>query len=116
MPSNKRIRRPRSRTARELVAETAPANAADLKRQVHRLEVEIAATGRLALESRRNAPGIWIPPASGAKSAVSRQSLTFAQMRKRRARRLMQTGMFVTSTCLLGGAAAWLYRFWQVMQ
>ena len=107
MPSNKRIRRKPARSTRELVAETAPApkRAADLRKAVHRLEVEIATAGRLASESRGGSSTRQL-------GYASQQRLTHAQARQRRARWMMQAAMFLTSTCLLAGAGAWLYRFW----
>ena len=105
MPSNKRIRKS-PRTAKSLAATTKPAplKADDLKRAVHRLEVEIVSARRLGHEE------LWhdSSPARGA-----RQRLTHAQARRRRARWMMQVATFLTSTCLLAGAGAWLYRFWQ---
>lgn len=116
MSANKRIRKPQSRTARSLVAETptAPLRTGDLKKAVHRLEVEIAAAGRIASERRKR--GLGSAPVSGsARGYAVQQRLTYAQARKRRTRWLMQAAMFLTSTSLVAGAGAWLYRLWQEM-
>jgi hypothetical protein len=112
MPANKRIRKS-PRTAKSLVAETKPAplKADDLKRAVHRLEVEIVSARRLADGETSHARSSSTP-VRGRGYGVQ-QRLTHAQARRRRARWMMQAGMFLTSTCLLAGAGAWLYRFWQ---
>ena len=115
MSANKRIRKSPDRTARALVAETksAPRRADDLKKEVHRLEVEIATAGRVASERRHG--GSFSASSARAKGYGVQQRLTYSQARKRRARWVMQVAMFLTSTCLLAGAGAWLYRFWQEM-
>jgi hypothetical protein len=116
MPANKRIRKSPARTTKALVAETtaAPLRASDLKKAVHRLEVEIASAGRIASEHRHRGTSALSSPAR-AKGYGVQQRLTHAQTRKRRARWLMQTAMFLTSTCLVAGAGAWLFRLWQEM-
>lgn len=114
MPANKRIRKSPARTSKALVAETRPGplRADDLKKAVHRLEVEIVSAGHAASKQRHR--GASVPLSSSrAKGYGVQQRLTHAQARKRRARWLMQTAMFLTSTCLVAGAGAWLYRFWQ---
>lgn len=110
MSANKRIRRAAPRTARDLVVETPPVpmRAHDLKKAVHRLEVEIAT----AAIGRRN-PGYDLPPLFSRPKSRSPQKLTYVQARRRRTRWMMQAAMFLTTTCLLAGAAAALYRFWQ---
>src|SRR4051812_1716292 len=113
MSANKRIRKS-PRTAKSLVAETrtAPLKHDDLRKAVHRLEVEIVSARRLADGHHGRDPG----PSQvmkGSRSYGVQQRLTHAQARRRRARWMMQVGMFLTSTCLLAGAGAWLYRFWQ---
>ena len=114
MPSNKRIRKSPARTTKALVAETKPVpmRADDLKKAMHRLEVEIVAAGRDASE-RRHRDGSFSPSSTHAKGYGVQQRLTYAQARERRSRWVMQAAMFLTSTCLLAGAGAWLYRFWQ---
>lgn len=115
MPANKRIKRPRVRTARELVVESQPRSAADLKREVHRLEVEIAASHRLGAEHQLRHRDT-LPPSDHlrrGRSYAVQQRLTYGQSRLRRARLAMQAAMFLVSASLLAGAAAWLYRFWQ---
>src|SRR5690349_17356436 len=104
MPSNKLLKKSRSRTVQDLVSESKPAppSAADLRKQVHRLEVEIAATSRLAAQ-RRMRDGEVLPPPEpmrhSRKSYAVQQRLTHAQARRRRTRRLMQAAMFLVSTC-----------------
>lgn len=114
MPANKRIRKSSSRSAKELVAETKPVpmRPDELKRAMHRLEVEIVAAGR-DVSARRQRGGTFSQPSARAKGYGVQQRLTYAQARERRSRFALQAAMFLTSTCLLAGAVAWLYRFWQ---
>lgn len=112
MSANKRIKRAPSRSAKSLIGETAPRRALDLKQQVHRLEVEIAAAAHHSAEYKQQRGG-YSYRGSHAKSVGVQQRLTHSQARKRQTRWIMQVAMFFTSTCLLAGAGAWLYRFWQ---
>jgi hypothetical protein len=113
MPANKRIRKSSARTTKDLVAQTKPVpmRADELKKAMHRLEVEIVAAGHAASERRHG--GAFSQSSARAKGCGVQQRLTYAQARERRSRFALQAAMFLTSTCLVAGAGAWLYRFWQ---
>lgn len=112
MPANKRIKKSPARSAKALIGETAPRRAFELKKEVHRLEVEIATAAHHAAEYRRQPGGFSSRPAQARGYGVQ-QRLTHSQTRKHQTRWAMQVAMFLTSTCLLAGAGAWLFRFWQ---
>lgn len=112
MPANKRIRRSSARTTKDLVAETKPMKVDDLKKAMHRLEVEIVAAGRAASE-RRQREGASSLTSGRSKGYGVQQRLTYAQERERRSRFALHAAMFLTTTCLVAGAGAWLYRLWQ---
>ena len=124
MADNRRISRSRSNTAKDLARaekaaptpRNAQARARELASEVHRLEVEIVATTRLAREHRvRNADTL---PALDRRSSSARgiAALTLAQKRSRRHRFYLQTAQFAITSCLLAGAAAWLFKLWQSLQ
>jgi hypothetical protein len=111
---NKRISRARGRTARELVNETAPPaprTPEDIAREIHRIELQIAATSRVARESKLRR-GDSLPPLERSRRTLRPVGLTLAQARSRRARLFLQAAVFVTSLVLLAGAAAWVYKMW----
>ena len=111
MSANKRIRKSPARNAKDLIGETAPRRALDLKKEVHRLEVEIAAAANFAADHRQHR-GAYSPKSAQARGYGVQPRLIRSQARKHQARWVMQVAMFLTSTCLLAGAGAWLYRFW----
>lgn len=114
MPSNKRIRKSSARSTKDLVAQTKPVplRADQLRKAMHRLEVEIVAAGRDVSE-RRQRGGTSSQSSARSGGYGVQQRLTYAQARERRSRFALQAAMFLTSTCLVAGAGAWLYRFWQ---
>lgn len=123
MADNKRIRRPRARSAKDLTNAgkiapshvTAKARARQLAEEVRRLEVAIVATDRLAREHRvRNANML---PALDRGSRPSRlTALTHAQKRSRRRRLYLQAAQFAVTSSLVAGAGAWLFKLWQSLQ
>jgi hypothetical protein len=123
MSDNKRIRRSRSRTAKDLANSvkiapahlTAKARARHLADEVRRLEVAIVATNRLAREHRVRNANI-LPPLERAKSSRGFSALTHAQKRSRRHRFYLQVAQFAVSSSLVLGAGAWLYKLWQSLQ
>lgn len=118
MAANKRLRS-RSRTVRELVNEpkTAPrsqsakARARDLASEIHRLEVEIVATNRLAREHRARTRDM-LPALERGHRPTGFAALTHSQKRTRRHRFYLQAAQFAVTSCLVMGAGAWLYKFW----
>jgi hypothetical protein len=123
MAGNKRISSSRSRSAKDLANEgkpiasrlTAEARARQLANEVHRLEVEIVASQRLAREHRaRNVNILPAPERSGRPRGFA--SLTHAQKRSRRHRFYLQGAQFLVTTCLVAGAGAWLYKLWLSLQ
>ena len=116
MPAgNKRIRRP-SRSARELIAETSPAPAPrtsqDLAREIHRVELQIAATRRMEFESKLRRGDSLPPPDHSRGRAMRPVGLTHVQARRERGRVFLQAAMFVTTLILLAGAGAGIYKMW----
>ena len=110
MPGNKRIRRSSDRTAKSLAKETPILSASDLKREVHRLEVAIAAVPR----EMRGSSNMLPPPESmrRGRSGGSAARLTYAQAQKRRQQLWLGFAQFVVSAVLLAGATAWIYKLW----
>ena len=115
MAGNKRIRRSSARTAKALAQETPILNPRDLKKQVHRLEVEIAATPRMSLEHLKKFGDMLPPPDSMRRRTpiASAARLTHAQALKRRQQLWLGFAQFLVSSVLLAGAAAWVYKLWQ---
>ncbi len=115
MAGNKRIRRTNDRSAKSLAKETPILSASDLKRQVHRLEVAIAAAPREFEEQRRRSSHTMPPPDSmrHGKASASAARLTHAQALKRRQQLWLGFAQFLVSAVLLAGAAAWIYQLWQ---
>ncbi len=111
MSANKRIKKSSSRSAKDLIGETAPRRVLDLKQQVHRLEVEIATAAHYAAAHKQHRGG-FSSKSAHTKGYGVQQRFTHSQARKHQARWVMQVAMFLTSTCLLAGAGAWLYRLW----
>jgi hypothetical protein len=123
MPGNKRMPRSRARSARDLANEgkaapsrrlTAQERARQLANEVHRLEVEIVATQRMAREHR--ARNVNTLPAPERQSGPRSFALTHSQKRSRRYRFYLQSAQFLITACLVAGAGAWLYKLWQSVQ
>ena len=115
--TNRRISRPRSRTAKALAkSEPAPKSVQELTKMVNRLEVDIAATSRLAFEEKRRR-GDTLPPPEGmmrrARPIAKQTRLMYQQERSRRRKQMLQAAMFLTTLVLFAGAAAWVYKLWQ---
>lgn len=120
MPTNKRIRKPSSKTVTSLLDESAPRRPKTLREQslelenkVRRLEVEIAATTRMAHESRIRNRDVLPPPETirgGTGHAKAR--LSFAQSRTKRRALAFQFTEFTITLLLFVGACAWLYQWW----
>jgi len=118
MATNKRIRSS-SRSARDLVnepktaprAQTAKARARDLASEIHRLEVEIVATQRLAREHRTRTRDM-LPALDRGPAPRGFGALTHSQKRTRRHRFYLQAAQFAVTSCLVVGAGAWLYKLW----
>lgn len=115
MAGNKRISRSSDRTAKSLAKETPILSASDLKRQVHRLEVAIAAEPRMRDEYRQKSSNTLPPPDSmrRSKPLASAARLTHAQALKRRQQLWLGFAQFIVSAVLLAGAAAWIFKLWQ---
>jgi hypothetical protein len=115
MAGNKRIRRTSDRTAKSLAKETPVLSPSELKKQVHRLEVAIAAAPRELEEHRRKWSHTLPPPDSmrRGKPVASAARLTHAQALKRRQQLWLGFAQFLVSAVLLAGAAAWLFKLWQ---
>lgn len=123
MATNKRISS-RSQSARDLVnepklaprAKTAKTKARDLASEIHRLEVEIVATQRLAREHRVRNHNM-LPALERDRGPARRgfSALTHAQKRTRRHRFYLQAAQFAVTSCLVVGAGAWLYKLWQTV-
>ncbi len=90
------------------------ARARKLADEVHRLEVEIVATQRMAHEHR--ARNVNTLPAPERQSGPRSFALTHSQKRSRRYRFYLQGAQFLVTACLVAGAGAWLYKLWQSMQ
>lgn len=114
MPGNKRVRRTNDRSARSLAQETPVLSASDLKRKVHRLEVDIAAAPRMLEEHRRKYSNMLPPPDTmhRGKPLMSAARLTHAQALQRRQQLWLGFAQFIVSAVLLAGAAAWVYKLW----
>ncbi len=125
MSGNKRIRRPQPelRGTLQESLQAAPPKAKkslkdqtrDLQSQVHRLEVEIAATSRIVREDKMRTRDYLSPPerlAAGARSK-GKSRLTYAQAREKRNRFYMQGLEFFVTGILLVGACAALYSWWK---
>ena len=120
MATNKRIRS-RSRSARELAnepklaprAQSGRDRARNLASEIHRLEVEIVATQRLAREHRARNHNM-LPALDRERSSAPRGfgALTHSQKRTRRHRIYLQAAQFAVTSCLVVGAGAWLYKLW----
>ena len=120
MSKNVRINKSRPKSTEDLLSEgpsrtrkptTLKAKAQDLEKTLHRLEVEIAATSRLAHESKirnRNT----IPAPERTKFARSQHRLTHAQSREKNRKLMMQVMEFVVTALLFVGACAGLYQWW----
>lgn len=115
MAGNKRVPRTNDRSATSLAKETPVLTASELKRQVHRLEVAIAAAPRELEEHRRKWNHMLPPPDSmrRGKPTASAVRLTHAQALKRRQQLWLGFAQFLVSAVLLAGAAAWLFKLWQ---
>ena len=112
---NKRVRRSRStsaRSARELIAETKPEprTTEELLREIHRVELAIASTTRVASENKSRR-GDSLPPPDRLRGPRP-IGLTIAQARSKRARFMMHAAAFVTTFLLLAGAALGIYKMW----
>lgn len=114
MAGNKRIRRTSDRSAKSLAKEAPILSASDLKRKVHRLEVDIAAAPRMFEEQRQKFRHTMPPPDSMRRGTpiASAARLTHAQALKRRQQLWLGFAQFVVSAVLLAGAAAWIYKLW----
>lgn len=123
MSDNKRIRRSRSRTAKDLAnaGKVAPAHltskarARHLADEVRRLEVAIVATQRLSREHRIRNHNV-LPSLDRAEAKRGFSALTHAQKRSRRHRFYLQVAQFAVSSSLVLGAGAWLYKLYQSLQ
>ena len=123
MAANKYVPRNRARSAKDLAnaEKTAPAHvtakarARQLADEVHRLEVAIVATTRLAREHRvRNANILPALESHGRQRGFA--ALTHGQKRTRRHRFYLQSAQFIVTSCLVAGAGAWLFKLWQSLQ
>lgn len=120
MSTNKRIRKPSSKTMTSLLDEATPRRPKTLREQsieleskVRRLEVEIAATTRMAHESRiRNRDTLPPPDAIRGGAGRSQARLSFAQSRTKRRALAFQFTEFTITLLLFVGACAWLYQWW----
>jgi hypothetical protein len=120
MSTNKRINNPRAKSAKDMLSEgkgrsvkpkSLKAKAEDLEKTLHRLEVEIAATSRLAHEKKiknRN----FVPPPERSGFARSAGRKTHAQKLEQRRKLLIQVAEFSFTALLFVGACAWLYQWW----
>ncbi len=115
MAGNKRVRRTNDRSAKVLAKETPALSARELKQQVLRLEVAIAAAPRELEEQRRKWNHTLPPPdlMRRGKPIASAARLTHAQAQKRRQQLYLGFAQFLVSAVLLAGAAAWLVKLWQ---
>ncbi len=114
MAGNKRIRRTSDRTAKSLAKETPILSTSDLRKKLHRLEVDIAAAPRRMEEYRQKNSGMLPPPESRRGSPIaSAARLTYAQSLKRRQQLWLGFAQFIVSAVLLAGAAAWIFKLWQ---
>lgn len=85
----------------------------DLANNVRRLEVEIAATSRMAQESRIRNRDILPPPDSiRRRHSYSKPRMSFAQSRTKRRALALQFTEFTITLLLFVGACAWLYQWW----
>lgn len=96
------VRRPRSLKDKER----------ELQGQLHRLEVEIAATSRVFADERRRRNENELPPPEGYRSRAKGKRLTLAQAREKRRVFYMQVVEFAVTLLLMVGACAWLYQWW----
>lgn len=120
MSINKRVRKSSSKTVTSLLDEpvsrrpkTLREQSLELESKVRRLEVEIAATTRMAHESRiRNRDILPPPDAIRGGAGQSRTRLSFAQSRTRRRALALQFTEFTITLLLFVGACAWLYQWW----
>lgn len=120
MLTNKRIRKSSHKTMTSLLDEATSRRPKSLQQQsleleskVRRLEVEIAATGRMAQESRIRNRDI-LPPPDSIKGVFghSKVRLSLAQTRTRRLALTLQFTEFVITLLLFVGACSWLYQWW----
>lgn len=85
----------------------------ELESKVRRLEVEIAATSRMAQESRIRNRDLLPPPDSVRGGfAYSKTRMSFAQSRTKRRAVALQFTEFTITLLLFVGACAWLYQWW----
>lgn len=120
MSTNKRIRKPRAASAQSLLdlpavapkPKTLKAKASDLEMKVHRLEVEIAATSRIAQERKLRNRNVVPPPDESRGFAQGATRLTHAQSLEKRRKLMLQILEFSVTALLFIGGCAWLYKWW----
>lgn len=121
MSTNKKISsRSRSKTVSSMLNSPAPAakpkslkeKTKELQNKVHRLEVEIASTSRLATERRQRYRDTLPPPEKSGFARSKQQRLTHAQKREQNQRLMIKVVEFAVMALLVAGGLAWLYQTW----
>lgn len=83
-----------------------------LQGQLHRLEVEIAATSRVFADERRRRHRDELPPPEEYRVRRKGRRLTLAQESEKRKKIYMQAVEFAVTALLFIGACSWLYKWW----
>lgn len=89
----------------------------ELQGQLHRLEVEIAASSHVFAQERRRRSRDELPPPDEFRFRRKGKGrrLTLAQASEKRKKVYMQIAEFVVMLLLFIGACSWLIKFWKNM-